>query len=286
MSDYDNIINKLIKIGLSRLESEVYITLLKESPLTGYRIAQILNKAAANTYKALESLEKKGAVVAEETPSMKQYSAVPVNEYLEQIEKSFKSDRVFLETALKEISYSVSGDKVYMLQTFDQVLERCIKMLERAEHSVIVDAFPDVLLKIVPQLESCGKNGVNIIVNAYEPVKLENCRVIIKSNAKKVLQLWSGDWMNIAVDGKEYLITAIDKDGTFQHAIWSNSPYLSFFVFNGFRYEMLFSALSSKIPEKSRNELINKAFDDVNIDFSDLPGYKMMLERLGRKSSD
>jgi len=284
MSDFENIIGKLIKIGFSRLESEVYITLLKDSPLTGYRIAQILNKAAANTYKALESLEKKGAVVAEETPNMKQYTAVPVSEYLDQLEKSFKNDRIFLENSLKEISYSVSGDKIYMLQSFDQVIDKCSKMLENAEHSVIVDAFPDVLDKIISQLENAGKNGVNIIVNAYEPVKVANCRVIIKSNAKKVLQLWSGDWMNIAVDGKEYLITAIDKDGTFQHAIWSNSPYLSFFVFNGFRYEMLFSALSAKIPDRSKSKLINEAFEDVNIDLSDLPGYKIMLERLGRKN--
>ena len=279
----ENIISKLVKIGLSRLESEVYITLIKESPLTGYRIAQILNKAAANTYKALESLEKKGAVIAEETPTMKQYCAVPVKEYLEQLENSFKNDRKFIEESLREISYSVSGDKIYVLQTYDQVLERCSKMLESAEHSVIVDAFPDMLKKIATQLISAGKNGVNI-VNAYEPIELDNCRVIIKSNAAKVLQLWSGDWMNIAVDGKEYLITAVDKDGTFQYAIWSNSPYLSFFVFNGFRYEMLFSALSAKIPEKSRSELINKAYEDVNIDLSDLPGYITMLERLGRKS--
>ncbi len=284
MSDFDNIVAKFVKTGFSRLEAEVYITLLKDSPLTGYRIAQVLNKAAANTYKALESLEKKGAVVALQAPNIKQYSAVPVTEYFDQLEKGFKNDRVFLENSLKDISYSVSGDKVYMLQTFDQVLEKCSKMLENAEHSVIVDAFPEMLKKILPQLENAGSNGVNIIVNAYEPIKLKNCRVIIKSNAKKVLDLWSGDWMNIAVDGKEYLITAVDKDGTFQHAIWSNSPYLSFFVFNGFRYEMLFSALSGKIPENSRTELLNKAFEDVNIDFSNLPGYITMLERLGRKS--
>ncbi len=284
MSNYHNIINKLVKIGMSRLESEVYVTLLKESPLTGYRIAQILNKAAANTYKSLESLEKKGAVTAEETPNMKQYSAVPVTQYLEQLEKSFKNDRAVIEGFLKDMSYSVSGDKIYMLQSFDQVIEKCSQMLEGAEHSVIVDAFPDVLEKIVPQLENAGSNGVNIIVNAYEPIELKNCRVIIKSNAKNVLELWSGDWMNIAVDGREYLITAIDKDGNFQHAIWSNSPYLSFFVFNGFRYEMLFSALSSKIPDQNRNELIKKAFEDVNIDFSNLPGYRTMLDRLGRKS--
>ncbi|HNW81471.1 MAG TPA: helix-turn-helix domain-containing protein [bacterium] len=284
MSDLETIVGKFLKLGFNRLEAEVYITLLKESPLTGYRLAQILNKAAANTYKALESLEKRGAVVAEDSSTVKQYTAIPVSDYMNQIESGFRNDRQFLEESLKDIKYSISGDKIYMLQTFDQVLEKCSRMLENAEYSVIVDAFPSMLRKIIPQLEKAAENGVNIIINAYETVNVRNCRVIIKSNAKKVLQLWSGDWMNIAVDGREYLITACEKDGRLQHAIWSNSPYLSFFVFNGFRYEMLFSALSAKIPPERSAEILNSAFEDINIDIADLPGYRTMLDRLGRKN--
>ncbi|HQO91119.1 MAG TPA: TrmB family transcriptional regulator sugar-binding domain-containing protein, partial [bacterium] len=203
---------------------------------------------------------------------------------LDQLESGLRNDRKFLEESFRDINYSLSGDKIYMLQTFDQVLEKCSKMLENAWHSVIVDAFPPMLAKISHMLEKAAGNGVNIIVNAYEPVEVKNCRVIVKSNAAKVLTLWSGDWMNIAVDGREYLITALEKDGTLQHAIWSNSPYLSFFVFNGFRYEMLFSALSSKIPKDQKNEILNSAFEDINIDIADLPGYKTMLNRLGKKN--
>jgi len=122
MSDFETIVAKLIKLGFNRLEAEVYLTLTRESPLTGYRIAQILNKAAANTYKALESLEKKGAVVAEETPTVKQYAAIPVSDYLDQLESGLRNDRKFLEESLRDINYSLSGDKIYMLQTLDQVL--------------------------------------------------------------------------------------------------------------------------------------------------------------------
>ncbi|MGI6393180.1 MAG: TrmB family transcriptional regulator [bacterium] len=284
MSDVETITAKLMKLGFNRLEAEVYLALIRESPMTGYKVAQVLGKAAANTYKALESLEKMGAIVAEETPTVKQYAALPIGDYLDMLASRFKSDREFLEGSLKEMNYSLSGDKIYMLRSFEQVLEKCSKMLENAWHSVIVDAFPPMLAKISDMLEKSGGNGVNVIVNAYEPVEMKNCRVIVKSNASKVLELWNGDWMNIAVDGREYLITTLEKDGTLQHAIWSNSPYLSFFVFNGFMYEMLFSALSSKIPEEERGVMVNDAFSDINIDFADLPGYQTMLNRLGKKN--
>jgi len=282
MADLENIIGKLNRFGFNKLEAEVYITLLKDSPLTGYRLAQILNKAAANTYKALESLEKKGAVVAEETPTMKQYAAIPIKDFMDQVEFTFVNDRNYLEDALKNVHNSLSQDKIYMLQSLDQVFEKCKKMLDNAEDSVIVDAFPNMLKKIIPDLEKAAANNVNIVVNAYGPVEVKNCHVIVKNNAEKVLSLWSGDWMNIAVDGKEYLITAVEKDGALQHAIWSNSPYLSFFVFNGFRYEMLYSSLAGEVKDVQREDIVEKAAQNVNISIADLPGYITMLERLGK----
>ena len=49
----------LKNIGFSNLEALIYLTLLNESNLTGYRIAQILGKPVRNTYTSLMSLQKK-----------------------------------------------------------------------------------------------------------------------------------------------------------------------------------------------------------------------------------
>lgn len=49
-------------LGFTGLEADVYTALLAESPTTGYRVAQALGKAVANTYKAIASLEAKRAV--------------------------------------------------------------------------------------------------------------------------------------------------------------------------------------------------------------------------------
>ena len=39
-------IQGLVDLGFSRLEAEVYTALCRQSPMTGYRVAQELNKAA------------------------------------------------------------------------------------------------------------------------------------------------------------------------------------------------------------------------------------------------
>ena len=77
MAKNDELVAKLQEIGFNRLESEVYLTLLKQSPLSGYKIAQILGEGSSNIYKALDILKKKGAVLVEEKPSTRQFIAVP-----------------------------------------------------------------------------------------------------------------------------------------------------------------------------------------------------------------
>jgi len=58
-------VKALADLGFTNLEAEIYAFLLQESPATGYRIAQAIGKPAANTYKAIQSLEQKGAVIVE-----------------------------------------------------------------------------------------------------------------------------------------------------------------------------------------------------------------------------
>src|SRR5688500_1986290 len=53
-------------LGFTGLEAEVYAALLEGSPVTAYRVAQQVGKAAANVYKAVESLRRKGAILVDD----------------------------------------------------------------------------------------------------------------------------------------------------------------------------------------------------------------------------
>ena len=56
----------LTDLGFKPVEAEVYLFLLAESPASGYRVSQALGRPAAQVYKAVEALQQKGAVIAEE----------------------------------------------------------------------------------------------------------------------------------------------------------------------------------------------------------------------------
>ena len=74
----------LSELGFTNLEAEIYAFLLQESPVTGYRIAQAIGKPAANTYKAIQTLELKGAVIVDEGSS-RMCRAVSADELLNRL---------------------------------------------------------------------------------------------------------------------------------------------------------------------------------------------------------
>jgi len=255
MSDRSNLIQKLQEIGFNRLESEVYLTLLKNSPLSGYGIAQLTGEGSSNIYKALDILKKKGAVLVEEKPTTKLFTAAPAKEYLLRVQKQMAESFIFLESNLPQTQDSLSGAKVFKLESIEQVNERAEEMILNAQRSIVVDAFPVALSLVSEYLEKVaakkGKNKVNVVVNSYDGNALKNCVMVNKSVAEETLKVYTDSWLNLVVDGDKYLLAVIKKDDLqLRHGIWTNSPYLSFALHSGMASEMVLSVMIEKLQKE------------------------------------
>src|SRR5579863_6738164 len=140
-------VHSLAQLGFTNLEAEIYAFLVSESPATGYRIAQAIGKPAANTYKAIQTLERKGAVVVEDGAS-RQCRAVPVDELLGRISREFHTHRDHAARALRELGQPKADDRVYQIRSLDGVLQRLRQMLVEAK-GVVLASIPAVILSQV-----------------------------------------------------------------------------------------------------------------------------------------
>jgi sugar-specific transcriptional regulator TrmB len=237
----------LVALGFTTLEAETYAFLLRESPVTGYRIAQALRRPAPNIYKALESLEVKGAVLVEDGDS-RLCRPVPPDELLSQLERRFREQRARAERVLSLPPEAAGDDRVYTLRSAAQVLERARGMLRRCAEVALADAFPLALEALRPDLESAAARGVQVAVKAYAPAEVAGARVVLDSASDRVLERWPGQWLNLVVDGREHLIAFLTADGRgVRQAVWSGSAVLSW---------VYHSALSSEIVlDDVRNRL-------------------------------
>jgi sugar-specific transcriptional regulator TrmB len=237
----------LVSLGFTSLEAEVYAFLLGESPVTGYRIAQALRKPAPNIYKAIESLEAKGAVMVDDGTS-RVCQPVPPDELLGHLERRFQEDRARAAASLSGIGAPVPDDRVYQLRSPDQVLERAHTMLGRCREVALVDAFPLPLERLRQPIEAAARRGVVVGVKAYAETKLAGALVTVDARRERAMERWPGQWVNVVVDGVEHLVAFLTPDAESVHqAVWSSSVWLSWVYHSALSSEIMLEAVEAEL---------------------------------------
>jgi sugar-specific transcriptional regulator TrmB len=278
-------IEPLIGLGLTALEAEIYVFLLQESPATGYRIAQAIGKPAANTYKAIESLARKGAVLLDEGRS-RLCRAVPAAEFLGRLERGFRKVKREAAAVLEGLPGAAADDRVYQLRSRDQVFERCRNMLERCRQVALLDVYPQPLEELRADVERAVARGVAVALQVYAPAVLPGAEVVLKGEVERVVERWPGQWLNLGIDGQEHLLAYLTADGKDVHqAIWTGSAYLSWVYHTGASSELVVSELQTLLDAGASAEELRDALrrDRQRIQTPDLAGYQILQRRFGKE---
>ena len=224
---YRESVDSLSTLGFTDLEGAVYAYLVENSPATPYRVAQGIGRPVANTYKAVEALHKKGAVLIDETGN-RLCQAVPPSELLSVLQRSFSDKYEHAAKALSRLKPSAETDRIFALTNIEQVFERCKRLIEQAESVVLVDAFPGIVDIIRPWLEAAAKRKITTVLQTYKPTKIDGVEVIPYQAAELSLRRWPGQWMIVVVDGAEYMFAYLNEEATVVHqAIWCGSAFLA-----------------------------------------------------------
>jgi sugar-specific transcriptional regulator TrmB len=224
---YQKSIDSLSALGFTDLEAAVYAYLVENSPATPYRVAQGIGRPVANTYKAVEALHKKGAVLIDETAN-RICQAVPPADLLSDLERSFANRHNQAARALSQLKPAVETDRIYALNSAEQIFDRCKRLIDHAESVVLVDAFPGIVDIIRPWLEAAASRNVTTVLQTYKPTDIAGVEVIPYQAAELSLRRWPGQWMIVVVDGAEYLFAYMNEEATVaQQAIWCGSAFLA-----------------------------------------------------------
>lgn len=272
----ESILNKLMEFGLNKLESEVYLRLLTNPPMTAYRMAKLLDRPAANVYKAFDVLLAKGAVISENDKT-KVFRAVPGEEFINMLQSSFNSRAQDCKQLLDGLQQEHFDGKVYQIDSVQLALEKGRRIIENARKVLVADLFPEPLGLLSEYLRAAVERGVQVFLQAYEPVVLQGVKVACPQSAALSLAYWNSQQMNVVADGEEYVQALFDKGMSKVHqATWSQNLYLSVMVHAGLFSEYKLHLLSSmERPEEIREYLDNQKF----FYNSGVPGVQQLFNR-------
>jgi sugar-specific transcriptional regulator TrmB len=280
------LIESLLPFGFTELEAEVYVFLLQEWPATGYRVAQAIGKPVANTYKAIESLQNKGAILVDDGAN-RLCRAVPAEELLAQLERNFQRSRKKAAGALASLHGEQEDDRVYQLRSRAQVLERSLQMLDRAEELVVLDVFPSPLEEIRSGVDRTVARGVKVALHAYEPTTINGVEVFFDPRGPSIIKRWPGQWLNLVVDGQEFMMALLDAEGTgVRQAIWSGSAYVAWLYYGALSSELSLGQLEHLLDQGATAAELRRAAARYRSFFkNDLRGYRKLLTRFGKPDS-
>jgi len=229
-------------LGFSEIEALVYCFLLSESPATGYRISHGIGKPTPNTYKAIASLEARGAILVDDGDS-RLCRAAPPEELLGALDRRWRGERARAAEALAEIAEDSADNRVYQLRDPVQVIERAASMLSRAREIALVDAFPAAFSQIRGPLEETARRGVRVFVKAYAEDAAKGVTIVRPADSAEVLALWPGEHLSLVTDAQEHLVALFERDLSEVHqSIWTNSAFLSCMQHNHLALELIWTS--------------------------------------------
>jgi HTH-type transcriptional regulator, sugar sensing transcriptional regulator len=231
---------KLIEdLGFSKIESRVYYILLKQSPLTGYKIANQIGKSNSNTYLALKNLVKKDAISLLEGNKSKEYVAVPIEKLMEIRINKAKEQKEILGDAFKDFKTESGDDQIYRFKSKEQLWMKANEMIENAKVAILVDSEAPQLEMIKEKLAEAAEKGLNVIVESTGQERIPKCYMVEALSLKNEPINLNFDWLVISADTEKTLVSYFTKQGDLIEGLWISNRLLSDWFYNGMFYEVL-----------------------------------------------
>lgn len=249
----------LVPFGFTALESEIYAFLLKESPATGYRIAQAIGKPAANTYKAIQSLEAKGAVLVDEG-STRMCRAVAYDELLNRLARQFEEQRVHAAATFASIEVVGEDDRVYSLRSREQVVQLCRQMIAEAEVEIHVCAEAKLVKELQQEISNAVSKGIRVDVLSADASEIDGVEV--------TKPFWRGGVrgeVRIVADGVQSIVANFDGEALAQ-AFWTRNPFLTNLHHRSLVSERTVSMLDAQLKDDDKRSRMMKTIDQARVD--------------------
>jgi sugar-specific transcriptional regulator TrmB len=159
----DELALELQRLGFSEYEARTYIALLQSNPATAYEVSKAAGLPRSNTYGALESCTKKGAVQPfSEAPV--RYVPIDPRVLLSRIADDTSVHCRQLASRLSQVKSDESRDFVWSLEGEKKVSAKISAMIQEAKVHVWIKAHETLLDAHYAELREAAERGVRIMI--------------------------------------------------------------------------------------------------------------------------
>ncbi len=249
-----NTIEILSHLGFTEYESKTYLTLLRNSPATGYQISKEAGIPRSMVYEALGRLSNKGAVMSLPLGDTTRYAPVPVNILLDNLRHKYEDALDAAHERLSQEEQRTPLEQVWNLDGRDAILTRAREMVRTATKDILISVSDSTLLDLISILREASDRGVKVRMLLSGDAEVGFGEVIRHPRAESVLQK-TGQSLVLVSDGSQCLIGGT---GASETCIWTGNRHVVF-IARQFIWQEVFT---QKVLERLGQEILSVLSED------------------------
>jgi HTH-type transcriptional regulator, sugar sensing transcriptional regulator len=243
----DKLIDYLMNIGFSKYESQAYLALLRQSPVTGYELSKQSGVPRSMIYQTINKLISQGAINEIHSDPLT-YTPIPPKEFLRRLRE--KNDETFnyLDEKLQILEQPPIA---YVIRHIDErlpVIDTMNALILKAKHEICLSLWDSELDNIRPHAKKTLDSGVKLYSLLFncEPTSDFGKTFYHRASTAFIEEQRMGQRLTIVIcDNKEVVIAGF-SDGTIPFAIRTEDPLLILLAKEYIRHDISLKAISEK----------------------------------------
>lgn len=237
----DDIVNELQNIGFTKYESQIYIALLKENPLTGYEISKLSGVPQSKVYENITRLINNNIIINVGADPIK-YVPINPSELLKNKKEEFNNSIDKLNDNLQVLNKGKNIEYVLNIKGDKNILKKATEMINNASQEIIISCLYEEILELKNDLLVACKKNINVEILLLENKMLEGLsNVHIHGGNDTTLEnkkLYKG--MILIVDNNE-ILTGNLSEGSEAISIWTKNSNILYIGTQYIKHEIYIS---------------------------------------------
>lgn len=160
----------LQRLGVPSYEAKAYLALLAAGePMNGYEVAKYSGVPRSTVYETLTKLARRELVYeVQDSDNQTKYLPLSSGDLLLRLRRDFEGEIGELENGLAEWAQQPTTHLVHRLAGEQMVLNRATDLIQGAQRSIHVTAWPNRLKVLEPYLREAEQRGVSVWVHVWQ----------------------------------------------------------------------------------------------------------------------
>ncbi len=215
-----SLIATLKNLNFTEYEAKAYLTLLEDSPLTGYAVAKNSGVPRSKIYEILESMVARGDILISRATTPL-YTPIPADTLLKNRRAQAEGNFRLAEEALKKFQQTKQNrESIWNIIGHSEIISKLKECIDSAKQRILVEIWEEDYLEVESELRRAAGRGVCITVVGYGTIASDFAEIYTHDMSRDITDEYGGRWIVFSSDDSNVLAGIVSL-GENSRAAWT-----------------------------------------------------------------